>query len=632
MVLSAELLFEEGYRFQQKGRYQEAKDAYEKLLRHDAANVAALNNLGVVNLGLGDYEKALECFEKLATLERRDSDAFFNMGKVLFHLRRFEQALKAFKMAERYRPGDFLIVKNLGMVHIELGQLPEAILNFRHLLKMNGSDWECHHCLARALYMQRKFNEALKHIEQARDHNHDSRTLLIMHADILRKLDKPDEEEAVLYTAYDLNPSDQEIFCRITEFFIAGGNLEKARRIVEGFLVSNPYNFMANRFLKEIDARLENRPAGDILTRDVEKQVGKSLNPDQIRRDYQSFCQRGDFEAGINQFRRYLQQEPDNQLLKEKLACLVDASGKADEALSLIDELLGKGRSETLLLEKGGILFRENRLSEARVIFQEILTANSQSAPAMLYLGKIAIVEGKSDDAVSYLERSISASSDFREAALILGEHYYHKGDLYHAMEFFSRVIRFFPDEKKALYFLGMIYYQEGTLSQAQKMFVKYIDFNPDDYAVQYLLSFILLRQKKVKPARDIWQTLSEISPRSIDELLVKARALIFLEEYQSALRELRKAEAADETSGTVYYYLGLHHLITNNLAQSLKDFFRSWQLNQESFTEETAVIARYFNREKLEILVSAFEDNNSTVARDIALYLRSALNSSGNK
>ncbi|MDD2716286.1 MAG: tetratricopeptide repeat protein [Candidatus Wallbacteria bacterium] len=620
--MSTELLFEAGLKHQKKGSFKDAKDSYQKVLQQDPGNFAALNNLGVVDLALGDLEGSLACFEKVVIHDRHDSDAFFNMGVVLFQLKRLVQALKAFKMAEKYRQGDYLITKNLGLTHLELNQIPEAILNFKHLLKIREDDWEANYQLAKCSFLQKDFEAALKSAEQARELNKTGKPVLLLLADILEQLHKIGEVEQVLSVLYDIYPNDQEIFARLVNFHLSNGLVDRARRVTEGFLITNPYSFVGNRLLREINHKTEKTVSEKKEDEKPTQGNGElKFNLNQLEQEYRDFVSRKDFENGIARFKQYVSSFGSHPEVIERLAQLLQSADRLEEALEAYDSI--SQQVDRVQIERGRLLFELKKYSQARAVFTEIADVDSKSGLAYMYLGMIALEEGKDEDAASFLERAVNCGTDFQEPALLLGQIYYKHGDSSRAREMFSRVIRFYPDERKALYHLGLINYQENILEKSVKYFRRYLELVPDDYQVLDLMGKIYLKQKKIRNARGVWQKLAEISPRNVEEILLKSRAYLFLEEQESAQRELRIAERVDNYHWGVHYYLGLYFLIVNDLTESLKSFFRSWQLNQLEFTRESNFISQYFNREKLEILVSAFEDDNSDISRDIAAFFR---------
>ena len=91
----ADLLFDEGVTLYELGRYKEALERFNSVLKTNPIDTDAWNNKGNALYYLGRYDEALIAYEKAIELSPDYSDAWSNKGNTLNYLRRYEEALIA---------------------------------------------------------------------------------------------------------------------------------------------------------------------------------------------------------------------------------------------------------------------------------------------------------------------------------------------------------------------------------------------------------------------------------------------------------------------------------------------------------------------------------------------------------
>ena len=91
-------LFYVGTAFNNEGHYNEALDAYNRILnlRHERADITCFNR-GVVHHKLGRYLQALVDYESATMLDPSMMEAWSNMGSLLSQERRYDEANNAFE-------------------------------------------------------------------------------------------------------------------------------------------------------------------------------------------------------------------------------------------------------------------------------------------------------------------------------------------------------------------------------------------------------------------------------------------------------------------------------------------------------------------------------------------------------
>lgn len=187
--------------FSQSGKLDEAQALLSEAQKRFPQSVLLRNSLGQVAMSRGRYDAALAEFRAARKLDPDDATAIFNEGSALRRLRRFEEAWKVFETVAKLDqdlPGlplergllleqsgrgkealkeyelalskapddpDLKLRVGCGRVAAGDGKAAEAILE--EVVKHRARVSEVHHCLGRALFIQERYLEALKRLQEA---------------------------------------------------------------------------------------------------------------------------------------------------------------------------------------------------------------------------------------------------------------------------------------------------------------------------------------------------------------------------------------------------------------------------------------------------------------------------------
>jgi tetratricopeptide (TPR) repeat protein len=103
-VLDLSALLQEGLKFHQSGRLQEAKACYQRILAVDSKHFDALQLSAVLEIQMRRYESALGLFDQAILLNPRNAIVINNRGNALKKIKRLDEALASYDEAIRIRP------------------------------------------------------------------------------------------------------------------------------------------------------------------------------------------------------------------------------------------------------------------------------------------------------------------------------------------------------------------------------------------------------------------------------------------------------------------------------------------------------------------------------------------------
>lgn len=621
MINDERLRLDKALKYQEEGKYREAIEIYNEIIDLNPENIIVLNNIGVCYLALGNPDKAIEFFKRVIKISPKDSDVYFNIGKAFFISDRLKDALKAYKIAEKYRPKDMDIVKNLGIIHLKLGEIGAARINFEFLLRESPKNWEAYFWLAKCYEGMKDFKKAILYLKKAKEYNITNAHIPFEIAKLEEKTGDIKSAEHHLLIAIGLNPADNQIFEYVVRFYMKIGNRVKAIKMLESFLAEHPYNFMANHLMAEIKGET-NINKDDVSINALEKE---DISKGNWKGFWKKIESSRNWEEGIKKLEKLYKEHKNTEIAKCLGKCYFNA-GK-EPYIERLKEIISEfSNDKDFLLLKARLMLKEGRNTEARKILLGLLADDINNPEINIYLAHIYFEQSKFKEALSYANNAINKDNISRDALKLIGKIYFKLGKFNEAHQYFTKILRIYPDEYEVYYYLGIISYNNNDFRQSCRLFEHYLQFFNSDYGVKELLGRIYLRLKKIDKAKNIWQDLSEISANNIDDLLIKARAYFYLEEFELSYKTLKLAQSIGPDNGSIYYYFAFYHVIKNDIKKAVRDFISAWQFDDVFFKKESSFLSNYFKKEILDIIITALEDSNSSIAHNIAFFWRSII------
>lgn len=150
--------------------------AYEELIRLDAKDKTALNNLGYTLLQLGRYPEAIAAFNRAIDADPYWDYPYNNRGYCLLQLGRPEEAYVDLHSSFLMNPGNSFSWRNLGAYHLATGDYAEALRHFEEARRLDPATEMIHFYLAQAHHQLGHAERAAGHAaqSQAADEHNDS--------------------------------------------------------------------------------------------------------------------------------------------------------------------------------------------------------------------------------------------------------------------------------------------------------------------------------------------------------------------------------------------------------------------------------------------------------------------------
>lgn len=164
---STAALVDEGFKFLDKGQYDQAILKFKKAIELDPSVAEAHRLLGVSYREAGRLRDAMEHLEAAVRLNPNDYLGHFDLGINLLRLRRSDDAFAALDQARRLNPKDGDIYGYLGNLMGDTGRFEEAINFYRQAAEIVPDQPVNFHNIGAAYVQLGKFAEAVAPLEKA---------------------------------------------------------------------------------------------------------------------------------------------------------------------------------------------------------------------------------------------------------------------------------------------------------------------------------------------------------------------------------------------------------------------------------------------------------------------------------
>ena len=177
---------------------------------------------------------------------------------------------------------------------------------------------------------------------------------------------------------------------------------------------------------------------------------------------------------GLLLLRRYLDDAPNDAVVRTLLAELLDEGGDPEAALDELSRALTHAAEPVpVLVHRGAILARRGRTAEAEQDLRDAIRRNPAHAPAHFHLGLALLRRGRGGDATAALRESLHHAPDDPDTTYYLGEALEAQGDLSGALAVLERAAALAPDHPRTYQLMGRVLDRLGKTDQAMAMHKK---------------------------------------------------------------------------------------------------------------------------------------------------------------
>ena len=194
--------------------------------------------------------------------------------------------------------------------------------------------------------------------------------------------------------------------------------------------------------------------------------------------------------------------------------------------------------------------FQNEKITDAKILLNEILLADSRHAESWFFSALIAEKEGSLLDAIRHLETALEID----------------------------------PQNLKYLYTIGDFYYEQNYLDQGVKIFELIISIKPEDYNGYYNLAGFLNKQKKYEQSLLNYHRVLELHENNINTIYNIGAILIDTKKYENAIQYFQKVIDSQPNSDDALNNLGFLYLELNGVENAIEYLNRAISINPNNF------------------------------------------------
>jgi tetratricopeptide (TPR) repeat protein len=158
--------FDQGVRFYQQGKFDEAIEAFEDVIINKPDFAEGYYNLGMAYMRQGDPDRAIEVMDKAIELKPDFVEAYFGIGQAHIDKGEEEQATEIFKKAVAINPSDAKIYVNLGALYFSANRDDLAMEAFLKAVELDPSLPNTYYQLGLLYYKKQEIDESIESFEK----------------------------------------------------------------------------------------------------------------------------------------------------------------------------------------------------------------------------------------------------------------------------------------------------------------------------------------------------------------------------------------------------------------------------------------------------------------------------------
>jgi protein O-GlcNAc transferase len=235
-----------GVALQRSGQLAPAATAYRNALALHQDHPSALSNLGTVLLEMGDVEGAIRLLGAAAEIEPQASSHAINLGIAFCQRRDFAAAESILRAALTRDPDNAEAAFNLGNALRGLGRPREALQQYRHAVQVRPDHAEALNNLGNVLKELGDFSSAIAAFDAALLARPNYVIAINNAGCLLRTLGRSDEAEDMLRRGLMLDPRHAALYDNLGNVLKDAGELDEAIECFRRSLELDPANSTAH--------------------------------------------------------------------------------------------------------------------------------------------------------------------------------------------------------------------------------------------------------------------------------------------------------------------------------------------------------------------------------------------------
>lgn len=448
----------EAMRFFELGRYRQASQKLELILRRDAECIDCYDLLGQIAAAEGNDSLAVEWYRRAIEIEPENSS----------------------------------FLQKLGLAEHRAGQLEDAITNLKHSLQLNPTNGESHFALGNIWFELGAKDSAKTEYHLAIDIDSSIAKYHFQLGLVYLQGEPPDSSTALteFRRTYALYPKSTQAYQRAADILIKQERMAEAAEVLEAALASATETILTRYWLGAAHVAIGNyKRAADILGGFVMK------NPEHLGARYQyglALYEIGEFEQSVENLTPVSEKMRDITKAQLFLGSALSRLNQDSLAMVVFDSLLVKEpRYYEVWIERGDVYLKQRDYAAAGAQYMQASRINAQLWQSFHRQGMVHYYQGRYEQAELLLYAALARNDSITMIYNALGDVSAAMGEDDFSVYFYFRVLQSEPENIAVREKLINALIRSRLWSYAAGQLLWFVDKNPDDESKLYRLVLV---------------------------------------------------------------------------------------------------------------------------------------------
>lgn len=465
----------------------------------------------------GDYDKAVIQLKNALKIQNRSKDANDLLSKIYLKQGNAQEAFKTFIRLEQIDPDNLEYQIQLASFHLLAKNRTEAETRVEKVLSKEPDNIKALYLKAGVLSLHKRGVEEIEpvylkiiRLDPEQDRAHFSL------AQLYASQKKFEDALTHLNEAIRIQPDNIAYSTAVYRFYLTRGEYETAQKVLETLGENRPTDARPRILLGNFyQARNQPEMAETLFLKAIEVDPEKIEPLMVLARFYNGQEKRDAAEALI---KKALEIEPGSYEVKNAYADFHFVNDEILKADTLVDEILA-ARPEYIpgKLLKGRILIRQRAYDPAIKIFQDLVNEEPDSDIYNLLLGSAYYEKNDLKNAKPFIAKAVEKNPNQFQGRFTLADIHFKQGDLHLAEAQLETIIKRFPNHYNANALLGNIKIADRQFTVARAIYEDLVRQDPNNPVAYYRLGLIDRSENRLEPALENFNKALEINPNLMD-------------------------------------------------------------------------------------------------------------------
>ncbi len=556
----------------------------------------------------GDYKKAQLAFDNAAAVDPKNTRNRYDLAEQLSKFGDIQDAAKHYQAVVNQDAGHVSARVKLGQIYLLASKLDEAEKMAAEALAIDAENIDAMVLMGGVLAAQNNTDAAFVKAETALQKKPDDVGATLLLASLTAKTGKPDKANTLLLNAIEKHADNVALRLMLVNLYIQEHDLEKAGAVLEAivkiepkvvdhrkrwavFLITNKQLDKAETVLRAAVTELPDDEQAKLML--VEFLASQRTPEVAIAELIPMVEQTGNDELRFKLAQlQWIQKQTDKaeETLKElagldkqsvssikarnQLAQLYRASGRVDQAKSLVKELLaGNPGDPAALALHGEMALAENRVAEAIADFRAVLAEQPQNIPMLKLLSAAHLVNKDKVLARENIEKVVALAPDDEAARLDLVDLLLQSGDKEQATQQLNALFRLKPNSKKGLEAVFNMYAEQKQWDQALQIAAQFEHAHAEDATGYYLSGLAYQASGKLEQSTARFEQALRKQPQAVEPLAQLVKNYLAAKQPDKALNKLNEILKDRPGNFVAYGLIGDVYSRSNKYAEAISAY-----------------------------------------------------------